>query len=71
MAGMSTCFALIGTEYGRLLTLKLALFAVILVLTATNRLWLTPRRAALAYLRHRARLGLAILAAVGMLGTLH
>jgi copper resistance protein D len=35
--------ALIGTDYGHLLLVKVALFLVMLSLGAVNRLWLTPR----------------------------
>jgi putative copper resistance protein D len=35
--------ALIGTDYGRLLLAKIALFLVMLAFAAVNRLWLTPR----------------------------
>jgi putative copper resistance protein D len=37
--------ALIVTEYGRLLMLKLTLFAAMLMMAAANRFWLTPRLA--------------------------
>lgn len=77
--------ALFVTEYGRILMLKLVVFATMLVLAAVNRFWLTPQ---LAYppengarfeaLRQLTRnsvveitLGLVIFAIVGMLGTLH
>jgi len=72
--------ALIVTEYGQLLLLKLGVVAAMLALAATNRLWLTPRLALAGEgtLRWLARngaiefaLGLAVLAIVGMLGTLH
>ena len=35
--------ALFVTEYGRLLMLKLGVFAIMLVFAAVNRFWLTPR----------------------------
>lgn len=35
--------ALMATEYGRLLTLKIGLFAVMVAFAAVNRFWLTPR----------------------------
>jgi copper resistance protein D len=35
--------ALVATEYGRLLLVKIALFLVMLLFAAANRLWLTPR----------------------------
>ena len=77
--------ALLVTEYGQLLMLKLGVFAVMLVFAAVNRFWLTPRLAVAAgegpqldALRQLTRnstieiaLGLAIFAIVGMLGTLH
>ncbi|HEY0425433.1 MAG TPA: copper homeostasis membrane protein CopD [Rhodopila sp.] len=77
--------ALFVTEYGRLLMLKIIVFAVLLVLAAINRFWLTPRLAAppengarIQALRQLTRnsiveiaFGLAIFAIVGMLGTLH
>ena len=77
--------ALLVTEYGQLLMLKLGVFAVMLVFAAVNRFWLTPRLGLsmakgpqLDALRQLTRnstieigLGLAIFAIVGMLGTLH
>lgn len=77
--------ALVITGYGRLLMLKLVVFAVMLVFAAINRFWLTPRLAfssgderRLEALRQLTRnsvieiaLGFAIFAIVGMLGTLH
>ncbi|HEV2265280.1 MAG TPA: copper homeostasis membrane protein CopD [Stellaceae bacterium] len=72
--------ALIGTLYGRLLLIKIALFLIMLTVAAVNRLRLTPRlvgaapNAALAQLRRNALiesgLGLGILAIVGVLGIL-
>jgi putative copper resistance protein D len=72
------------TEYGKILILKLVIFAFMLAFAAVNRLWLTPRLALPAAmgqsdaLRQLARnstievaLGLAIFAVVGLLGTLH
>jgi len=35
--------ALINTDYGRLLLIKIALFLVMLLFAAVNRLWLTPQ----------------------------
>ena len=35
--------ALIGTDYGRLLLAKIALFLIMLLFAAANRLWLSPR----------------------------
>ncbi|WFU37797.1 copper homeostasis membrane protein CopD [Bradyrhizobium sp. CB82] len=72
--------ALVVTDYGRLLLLKLVLFALMLVLALVNRVVLTPRlvpagRGALRWLTRNSAvelaLGLAILAIVGMLGTMH
>ena len=77
--------ALVVTEYGRLLMLKISLFAVMLVYAAINRFWLTPdlappsdKEARLKAMRRLTRnsaieiaLGLIIFAIVGMLGTLH
>jgi putative copper resistance protein D len=74
---------LIATGYGRLLMLKIALFAVMLLIAAINRFWLTPRlgsqpRGELPLLRQLTRnslieiaLALVIFAIVGFLGTLH
>ena len=73
--------ALTGTNYGRLLLFKVALFLAMLFLAAVNRLRLTPiiRRdryaAPAAFERLRtnalveAAIGLVILAVVGLLGT--
>jgi len=77
--------ALIATFYGQLLILKIALFAVMLLIAAANRFWLMPRLALrsgsepqLEVLRRLARnsmieivLALMIFGIVGMLGTLH
>jgi copper resistance protein D len=77
--------ALIVTGYGRLLMLKVVLFALMLLLAAANRFWLTPRLASpaaseprYAVVHRLARnsmieiaLALLIFAIVGMLGTLH
>jgi copper resistance protein D len=72
--------ALFGTEYGRVLVAKVALFAAMLALAAANRLRWTPRlratggEPALALKRLRrnaigeASLGVAVLALVGTLG---
>jgi copper resistance protein D len=75
--------ALVATGYGRLLSLKLLLFLVMLSIAAINRLLLTPAlieeggesgNAALRNLRNNsvteATLGLIILYLVGILGTL-
>jgi putative copper resistance protein D len=76
--------ALVGTGYGRLLMLKIAVFAVMLAFAAVNRFWLTPRLATpggelrLEALRRLTRnscveivLGFTIFAIVAALGTLH
>ncbi|WP_426407335.1 copper homeostasis membrane protein CopD [Bradyrhizobium ganzhouense] len=72
--------ALFATSYGQLLLLKLALFAVMLALATVNRLLLTPRLAqsgagGLRWLTRNSAielaLGVAIIAIVGLLGTLH
>lgn len=77
--------ALAITEYGRLLMLKIAVFAIMLLLAAANRFWLTPQ---LAYSSEKATpcealrqltrnsvieiaLGFTIFAIVGILGTMH
>lgn len=76
---------LIVTPYGRLLMLKIALFAAMVAFAAVNRFWLTPRlalplggaaqRQALRQLTRNSvieiALALMIFAIVGMLGTLH
>jgi putative copper resistance protein D len=92
VTGMINAWILVGsfralavTEYGRLLMLKIVVFAVMLTFAAFNRFWLTPRLAVspgneprLAALRQLTRnsaieiaLGLVVFAIVGMLGTLH
>jgi putative copper resistance protein D len=77
--------ALLVTTYGRLLMLKIALFAIMLGFAAFNRIWLTPRFAGIGREERKidavpkfARnciveiaLGLAIFGIVGALGTLH
>jgi putative copper resistance protein D len=76
--------ALVTTEYGRLLMLKLVVFATMLVLALVNRFWLTPRLAVssgelpLETLHQLTRnssieiiLGFAVFVIVGVLGTLH
>jgi putative copper resistance protein D len=76
--------ALIGTDYGRLLLVKVALFVVMVSVAAVNRLRLTPRliqdrddfarQNALRQLRNNslieAGIGAVILLIVGALGTL-
>ena len=72
--------ALVVTDYGRILMLKIAVFLVMVTLAAVNRLWLTPRLAAPegkslhALTRNSVAeivLGLSIFVIVGLLGTLH
>jgi len=74
---VGTVPALFGTEYGRLLLAKLALFAAMLVLAAANRWSLAPRvggddRRALNLLRRNAILevvvGALLVTIVGLLG---
>jgi len=73
--------ALVGTDYGRLLIVKVALFLVMLSFGAINRLWLTPRlvhapssTAALRQIERNslieAGLGTLIIVIVGLIGTL-
>lgn len=74
--------ALVGTVYGRLLLLKIALFLVMFVIAGLNRLMLTPRliaaqtgaaQGALRQLRSNslieAAIGALIFVSVGVLGT--
>jgi putative copper resistance protein D len=73
---------LVSMDYGRLLSLKVVLFFVMLLVAAFNRLRLTPRleergvieHSALRQLRNNclmeAAVGLVILFLVGILGTL-
>jgi putative copper resistance protein D len=72
--------ALVVTDYGWILMLKIGVFVVMVTLAAINRLWLTPRLAATdgKSLRALTRntiaeivLGLLIFVIVGLLGTLH
>ena len=77
--------ALLVTEYGLLLMLKIVVFAIMLVFAAVNRFWLTPQlalssgnKAQLPALRRLMRnsvieiaLGFTIFVIVGALGTLH
>jgi len=74
--------ALVGTDYGRLLTLKIGLFLVMLSFGAINRLWLSPRTAGAPPIAAGALwriernslievlLGTIIIVIVGLLGTL-
>ena len=68
---------LIATDYGRLLSLKIGLFAAMLALAAVNRFHLTPRLATTAARRALMRnslaetvLGAGVLLLVGALGTM-
>lgn len=68
---------LIATDYGRLLLLKIALFAAMVALAAVNRFRLAPRLPAPVAVRALVRnsliesaLGLGVLAIVGALGTM-
>jgi copper resistance protein D len=74
--------ALVGTDYGGLLLIKLALFGAMLSVASINRLRWTPRLAQTPLrnqaLRRLSRnsiveivMGLAVFAVVGVLGTLH
>jgi len=75
--------ALTGTSYGRLLLVKLGLFAALLALAAVNRLHLTPRLVSPAPAQAQAlhllvrscimeiALGVLVFGVVGALGTLH
>lgn len=74
---VGTLPALIGTEYGRLLLAKLALFAPMVSLAAVNRCYLTPRviaydRIALGRLRSNAlweaTIGIVVVSIVAVLG---
>jgi len=72
--------ALVGTDYGRLLLVKVALFLAMVSIAAVNRFWLRPRlirEGNIDALRQIERnsaveavLGVAILAIVGVLGTM-
>lgn len=76
--------ALTGTEYGRVLMLKLVLFALMIAIAAINRNVLSPRLAAptpdkratalVTLVRHcvyEIMLGFVIISVAGWLGTLH
>jgi putative copper resistance protein D len=76
---------LVDTDYGRLVLLKVVLFAAMLSVAAVNRMQLTPRLAnpagsqpqveALRQLKRNVTIeiviGLGVFAVVGVLGTLH
>lgn len=79
LVGWTNLPSLTASPYGRLLAVKLGLFAAMLALAATNRFHLTPRMEsapdrALGHLRAslliELGLGLAILAIVAVMGTL-
>jgi putative copper resistance protein D len=68
---------LVTTGYGRLVALKIGLFAAMIAIATVNRLYLTPRLPTVPALRTLQRnsiaeicLGLCVLLFVGMLGTL-
>jgi putative copper resistance protein D len=68
---------LVATDFGRLVLLKIGLFAAMVVIAAVNRFHLTPRLAAPTALRALQRnslaeigLGLCVLLLVGALGTM-
>ena len=67
---------LVTTDYGRLIALKIGLFAAMLAIAAVNRFYLTPRlpeRTALRALQRNSLaeifLGVCVLLCVGILGT--
>jgi copper resistance protein D len=65
--------ALTGSEYGRLLIVKLALFAILVSVAAVNRYRLVPRGDAVALRRNaliETALGIAIVIIVAVLGTM-
>ncbi|MEO8313797.1 MAG: copper homeostasis membrane protein CopD [Pseudomonadota bacterium] len=83
LIGVANSRAVSGTSYGRTLLVKLGLFAVMLVLAAANRFWLTPRLrtsqstdtlAALHALRlsvvAETATAVLVLGVIGVLGTL-
>jgi putative copper resistance protein D len=79
--------AMAVTDYGRLLLLKITLFAIMVAIAAINRLWLTPKPKLEADAQRQPQfgipvqlernslieifLGFIIFALVGLLGTLH
>ncbi len=74
---VGTLDALAATNYGRLVVLKLGLFAIMVALASINRFHLTPRLAAAGAARRLQRntiaealLGFAAVAAVGFLGAM-
>ncbi len=77
IVGSSALSTLLETTYGRLLLLKIGLFAAMLAAAAANRFWLTPRvttSPSLAAVRTSLGvelvLGVGVLAIVSWLGTL-
>lgn len=74
--------ALVNTDYGRLLLIKIALFMIMLLLAAINRLWFTPQlssgpdivKGALRQVNRNALieavLGAIVIALVSILGTM-
>ncbi len=65
--------ALIGTPYGRLLIVKIALFCIMVSIAAINRFRLTPRGAVATLCRNaqiETALGVAIVMIVAALGTM-
>ncbi len=74
---VGTLDALVATDYGRLVVLKLGLFAAMVALASINRFRLTPRLATVGALRQlqcnsiaEAALGFAAIAVVGFLGAM-
>jgi putative copper resistance protein D len=74
---VSSPAALLGTDYGRLLLLKITLFVAMVAVAGVNRFGLTPRLPGKVPLHRLARnalieigLGLAIITIVSVLGTL-
>ena len=80
IVGMTQLPALVGSRYGLLLGVKLALFGLMLALAAVNRWWLTPAlesgtpQRAIAHLRLsllvETSAAIAIIGLVALLGTL-
>ena len=89
MSGIVNAWILVGsfrglvvTDYGWILLVKIAVFAIMVAFAAVNRFWLTPQLGeataepdALGRLARNTRieimLGLTVFAIVGVLGTLH
>jgi copper resistance protein D len=77
IVGLNALPTLLETSYGRLLVVKMGLFAAMLAAAVVNRFWLTPRMitspslaAVRTSLGAELILGIAVLAAVAWLGTL-